>query len=306
MEFRPEASETRDQRPETRDQRPETRDQRPETRDQRPETRDQRPETRDQRPETRDQRPETRDQRPETRDQRPETRDQRPETRDQRPETRDQRPETRDQRPLARTQDIVTQDSGSELLIYDLKTNTAMSLNETSARIWRSCNGKRKAADICSYLKESDGVHVNEDLVLLALRQLSDADLLAAKMSESDKPEGVSRRKLLRQIGAGATVALPIILSIVAPQASAAATVVPPAPVVSCTTGLENFRGTCPITSPPQRCVGSDPANRSCMPCLAPLSMVPGGCDVVSGRICCAIACNAITDRCAEGTPTAL
>ena len=182
------------------------------------------------------------------------------------------RPETRDLGPMARIQDIVTQDSGSELLIYDLKTNTAMSLNETSARIWRSCDGKRKVADICSYLKESEGVHVNEDLVLLALRQLSDADLLAAKMPESDKPEGVSRRKLLRQIGAGSAVALPIIHSIVAPQASAAAT--------GCSDeGVENARGTC--LGARQRCV-----NRFCMPCRKLGQTIPA-CSITAIRQCC-------------------
>ena len=38
-------------------------------------------------------------------------------------------------KPKARVSDLVIQESGNELLIYDLKTNKAQSLNETSARI---------------------------------------------------------------------------------------------------------------------------------------------------------------------------
>ena len=171
-------------------------------------------------------------------------------------------------------------------MIYDLKTNTAMSLNETSARIWRSCNGKRKAADICSYLKESDGVYVNQDLVLLALRQLSDADLLAAKMPESDKPEGVSRRKLLRQIGAGSAVALPIIHSIVAPQASVAASGCIGDPVLG---GLGG-QGTCEL--PDQRCF-----NRECISCVPPEQPIPGirFCDDIgANELCCNFSTGAV------------
>ena len=179
-------------------------------------------------------------------------------------------------KPKARVSDLVIQESGSELLIYDLKTNRAQSLNETSTRIWRSCSGKREAADICNYLEESDGVHVNEDLVLLAIRQLSDSDLLDANMPESDKPGRVSRRKLLRQIGAGSAVALPIIHSIVAPQASAAAT-------AACTNSVQrgvlsgepipNTQGTCPVDF---RCSG--PAgSEMCIPCIPIGGLIPGG-----------------------------
>ena len=190
-------------------------------------------------------------------------------------------------KPKARVLDLVIQNSGSELLIYDLKTNTALSLNETSARIWRSCSGKRVAANICSYLEESDGVHVNQDLVLLAIRQLSDSNLLDAKMPDSDKSERVSRRKLLRQIGAGSAVALPIIYSIVAPKASAAATVDP----FACTipTGFPR-RGTCPQAM--QRCVDS-----VCVQCLADGALIPDGCRS-NTTLCCSNSCNIAEDRC--------
>ena len=192
-------------------------------------------------------------------------------------------------KPKARVSDLVIQNSGSELLIFDLKTNTALSLNETSARIWQSCNGEREAADICSYLEESDGTYVNQEIVLLAIRQLSDSNLLAAKTSDSDKSKRVSRRKLLRQIGTGSAVALPIIHSIVAPQASAAGSISagptptptpPPAtpPGTACTqTGALNTQGTCAGSS--QRCVGG--ACKECVDVPESLTTTPAPCPLL-------------------------
>jgi hypothetical protein len=44
--------------------------------------------------------------------------------------------------PLTRTTDIVIQELGKEMLVYDLKTHKAYSLNETSSIIYRGGNGK--------------------------------------------------------------------------------------------------------------------------------------------------------------------
>ena len=182
-------------------------------------------------------------------------------------------------KPKARVSDLVIQDSGKELLIYDLKTSTAMSLNETSARIWQSCSGERETADICSYLEESDGVYVNRELVLLAIRQLSDSNLLAAKMPDSGNSEGVSRRKLLRQIGTGSAFVLPVIHSIVAPQASAAGSAasivcIPPSGTMPCAGSVLN---NCP--DPMQRCVGN-----VCVDCVQIGCSVP---DSTHFKSCC-------------------
>ena len=200
-------------------------------------------------------------------------------------------------KPQTRDSDLVIQQSGSELLIYDLKTNTAQSLNETSARIWQSCNGEREVADICSYLEASDAINVNQDLVLLALRQLSDANLLAVKMPDPDKGQGVSRRKLLRQIGTGSAVTLPIIYSVVAPKASAASSIASGA----CTTRATFDMGDCPFNS---RCIDVPPGVPSrCIPCVpfavrvtsADAPGVVASCAVgdAPGRLCCSGRCGA-------------
>lgn len=40
------------------------------------------------------------------------------------------------------------QELDGETLVYDLKTHTACHLNETSAAVWRLCDGTRSVADI--------------------------------------------------------------------------------------------------------------------------------------------------------------
>ena len=50
--------------------------------------------------------------------------------------------------PKGRHNDLVVQDSENEVLIYDLKLNKAYCLNETSALIWRLCDGTKSVAEI--------------------------------------------------------------------------------------------------------------------------------------------------------------
>ena len=43
--------------------------------------------------------------------------------------------------PKARKENLVVQESNGEVLIYDLDTNKAFCLNETSALVWQACDG---------------------------------------------------------------------------------------------------------------------------------------------------------------------
>ena len=45
------------------------------------------------------------------------------------------------QNPTARKNGSVMQEMPDEILIYDLDTNKAHCLNETSALVWKACNG---------------------------------------------------------------------------------------------------------------------------------------------------------------------
>lgn len=124
--------------------------------------------------------------------------------------------------PKERTSDLVIQKMGDETLVYDLKKNRAFCLNATSADIWRLCDGKRDAAGIAKKLSDKLKKPVTEEIVWLALDQLSREGLLEESFERDGELAGLSRRELIRKAGIASAVALPLISSIVAPQATAA------------------------------------------------------------------------------------
>lgn len=117
--------------------------------------------------------------------------------------------------PLARSADIVQQELNGEVLIYDLQNNTAYNLNETSSIVYRACDGETTFDDLKSKHNFTD------ELIFFALDQLNTKDLL--ENYSSDNFDGMSRRDIIRVIGFGSMVTLPLIASIVAPTAINAA-----------------------------------------------------------------------------------
>ncbi|MCB1025792.1 MAG: hypothetical protein KDB79_15455 [Acidobacteria bacterium] len=109
--------------------------------------------------------------------------------------------------PLARSRDLVVQNTDSELLIYDLKTNRAVCLNETARIVFNACDGKTSFEDL-----ERQNKNLNEGIILLAIEELSRENLLAER---SDAP--LSRRKIMEK-AALAAIALPVISGILAPS----------------------------------------------------------------------------------------
>ena len=118
--------------------------------------------------------------------------------------------------PQARHNDLVVQDMPGEVLVYDLSSNKAHCLNETSAFVWKSCDGTNSIEDILGMLEKNSGGKVNEDLVWLAIDQLNDKGLLQA--GTTSRFEGRSRREVLKKIGMASVIALPVIASLVAPR----------------------------------------------------------------------------------------
>jgi Coenzyme PQQ synthesis protein D (PqqD) len=153
----------------------------------------------------------------------------------------------REQRvPEARSEGLVVQELAEEVLVYDQDRHKAHCLNQTAAMVWRQCDGKRTVSEIAGKLSRELKGEVGQEVVWVALEQLSRTHLLRGGV-EREK-EGVSRREVMRRIGIGAAVALPIVTSIVAPKASQAANCRPSGAScdtsVQCCTGLCNT-GTC-------------------------------------------------------------
>jgi hypothetical protein len=129
-----------------------------------------------------------------------------------------------------------------EELIYDLKTHQAYCLNKTAAAVWDCCDGETTVPAMAQALAHELGLEVSEEWVWLALRQLHRSALLEPGILW---PETISRRAVLRKLGASA-LAIPMVLAIVVPAAAQAASCVATGSRGTCTVaGGNNCCSTC-------------------------------------------------------------
>jgi len=136
---------------------------------------------------------------------------------------------------LARKDELVVQDLPDELLVYDLKSHKAHCLNKTAAFIWKHCDGQRTAEDIAKMMETEWRTPVTEDSVWFALNKLSKAELLQDRIVLPEARAGMSRRSAIRRLGLGALM-IPVVMTIVAPTASAGSSV--PPGCLSCIKGI--------------------------------------------------------------------
>lgn len=111
--------------------------------------------------------------------------------------------------PVARKNGLVVQEMPDEVLVYDLDTNKAHCLNQTAAKVWKSCDGNNTVSDIAKLFE------AQEDLVWLAIDQLNENNLLEQEIKANF--EGQSRREVIKKIGLASMVAIPVVASLVAP-----------------------------------------------------------------------------------------
>ncbi len=111
----------------------------------------------------------------------------------------------------------------TEVLIYDLGTNKAHCLNETSAAVYQACDGKTSVSEISFLLGKQLKSPVPEDIVWLALDGLKKENLIEKASEIPNRFEGLSRREVIRKVGLASMIALPVISSLIAPPAAHAA-----------------------------------------------------------------------------------
>ena len=142
--------------------------------------------------------------------------------------------------PRAREEGLIIKYLPEEVLVYDLVSEKAHCLNPTAALVWKYCDGDKTVKQIKVAIEEESQTTVDERLVWLALQQLQAFDLIVGEIQRPAILKDISRRELIRRIGVTA-VAIPAIISIVAPTAQAQA---------SCTGN--NQPDGCPCGSPSQ------------------------------------------------------
>lgn len=128
--------------------------------------------------------------------------------------------------PKVRSENIVVQDLGNEILIYDLKVDKAFCLNEVSKIVWQACDGRQTISEIIEDVGFKLNSPPNEDLVWFALNQLNKENLLENGENLPNHFAGMSRREVIKKIGLGTMMALPIVASMVAPTSFHAASLV--------------------------------------------------------------------------------
>jgi hypothetical protein len=146
--------------------------------------------------------------------------------------------------PLARNRNLVIQQADDELLVYDLDTNKAICLNKTSAFIWENCNGNRSFQQIGEAVEKKFGELVSEDFIKFAVEQLKKENLIENKDDVVTDFNGMSRREVIKRIGLGSMVALPIIASLTAPHVNAQASSCNIGASCTCTTTTSASRPT--------------------------------------------------------------
>lgn len=92
--------------------------------------------------------------------------------------------------PSVRTSDIIEREADKELLIYDLRTNNAFTLNESLKIVYRAC-GEQTFEDLKRKYKLTD------DFIHFSLGELAANDLLEDYQSEHFR--GLSRREVIKK-----------------------------------------------------------------------------------------------------------
>ena len=164
--------------------------------------------------------------------------------------------------PPAKTDNIVVQETGNELLIYDLVINKAYCLNETSKIVYEACNGRSTFEDLRREYKFTD------DLIFLALDELKRENLIENNYISPNAD--LKRRELIRKIGLASVIALPVISTLIAPTAAMAAIscggAIAPGTLFTCTRGIPGCEidqavrcASCSATAIPPPVAGCDP-----------------------------------------------
>ena len=127
--------------------------------------------------------------------------------------------------PIARTGDLLTEEVGSELVVFDARSNRAHCLNGSAAALWRHCDGARSVAELGERLFPGLEAPEAQELVRLGLERLRRRHLLDETASEP--MVDLSKRRMIKKmaiVAAAAGLAAPIVSSVVAPRTSYADT----------------------------------------------------------------------------------
>ena len=113
--------------------------------------------------------------------------------------------------------DLLIRKVGDEVIVYDGGNHTAHCLNGIAASIWQLWGDHKSVREICDALDQKD-----EELVCAILCELQNSGLLAKIGSPFTDKNLMSRRDLVKRIGATVTLAAPFVTSVIVPPPAGA------------------------------------------------------------------------------------
>jgi hypothetical protein len=114
----------------------------------------------------------------------------------------------------------LVQEIEGELVVYDQQNHKVFHLNEAAAIVWEICEEVSNIEDLVSSFAARTKIPVDEAVVVLAIQELRDAQLIEGSFDGAlDKK--ISRRELMDKM-AHVAIALPLVVSMLAPTAAMA------------------------------------------------------------------------------------
>ena len=127
--------------------------------------------------------------------------------------------------PQARKDGLIIKALTDEVVVYDLERHEVHCLNRVAALVWQHCDGRTPTAEVVALLRKELQSEAGHEVVRLALDGLRKANLLRPTAGRKALPtRRLSRRVLIQKLGVAAATSIPLITSMLAPQAAAAAT----------------------------------------------------------------------------------
>jgi hypothetical protein len=146
--------------------------------------------------------------------------------------------------PKARNNDLLVEELGGELLIFDVSSNRAHCLNGTAAAIWRDCDGTRSFAAMAQRIFPGLDPADGERLVSVGVDRLRRRRLVES--SEREAPADPSKRYMVKKLAllaAAAGFAAPLVSTVLAPTSAQSASLLPIG--APCDSGVECASGLC-------------------------------------------------------------
>lgn len=101
--------------------------------------------------------------------------------------------------PKARRLNIIAREIEGAFVLYDEQAQRVHELNLAAASVWRHCDGDTSVSGLTAAMAAETGLPGDEEIVQLALAQLSKAGLLEGPHTAFEAR--VSRRQLTQRLG---------------------------------------------------------------------------------------------------------